>query len=666
MVAHKDVMKREHWTSMGETYEDRQAAVELMFNHLDKDDSGSISLIELTRIARAVNPVANMNEAREMLGYMDTDGDGEVSKEEFARSMNTLVTGSTPEQFDAAVREVLFREIPADGRYVHPEANKEYLQKTVLPTLTQGMEELVQTIEKDRLRTASWADFSDGYLPDNWLTFQVLEALADYLQHNNPAYSHDTMAPKNWNELTREEKLELVFRHLDRDGSDSLTQDELVAVASQINPKQDKIEARKQLEWMDADGDQQVSLGEFQESMSFLMKYLDDAEFEAGVQKMLASTHLSYFSRDDKIKMVFDHLDRDGSGTLSVEELMELALALNPKGDVVAAKKTISYMDQDGDKMLTRQEFQEALEKMSDDMNDEAFDMGIHKLLTAEQEQVVPPDPLEGLQQKLRAVITKSPNFATTKQIGCIEAAGLYEGQKKKPDAKVLWVDCRSWDEVLVSTVPGAVHYPVTISSHETLESDAANVAKWFFVAGDDEMAKDLPNTKPGTAAKGGKGGKGGKASADATPAAGPLAPGQPKPPVQSAQEITRQHIIVCMDTIGTKSELLAAELEKRLGMQVFNLTGGIIQWFNTNGDVEGYEKEEPVKEEVEEGKKPKTPKTPKEPTYTKKMVECLHPHHKRFIGFVKRKNKFNVKAWIQAQKAAAKPPEGQKKKGKK
>lgn len=43
---------------------------------------------------------------------------------------------------------------------------------------------------------------------------------------------------------------------------------------------------------------------------------------------------------------------------------------------------------------------------------------------------------------------------------------------------------------------------------------------------------------------------------------------------------------IVTYCTVGYRSGLAAVELEQRLGRPVFNLTGGIIAWFNAGGEV--------------------------------------------------------------------------------
>ncbi|KAK3254365.1 hypothetical protein CYMTET_36419, partial [Cymbomonas tetramitiformis] len=172
--------------------------------------------------------------------------------------------------------------------------------------------------------------------------------LAEWLEANNPNNQY-ILGPRNWTDLSREEKLELCFKHLDRDSSGYLTQNELLAIASKLNPVADVAEAKKTLDFMDSNGDNQVSLSEYLEAMGFLLSTLDSEQFEAKIHEMLAATHLSYFSREEKVMMAFRHLDVNNNGLLELDELILLGQKLNPKTDEEAARKTIHMMDLDGD-----------------------------------------------------------------------------------------------------------------------------------------------------------------------------------------------------------------------------------------------------------------------------------------------------------------------------
>ena len=54
--------------------------------------------------------------------------------------------------------------------------------------------------------------------------------------------------------------------------------------------------------------------------MTDLMEDIDQETFDAGVNKVLTAVKFAYASREEKLKMVFDHIDADGSGELDRQE----------------------------------------------------------------------------------------------------------------------------------------------------------------------------------------------------------------------------------------------------------------------------------------------------------------------------------------------------------
>ncbi|MCJ8742376.1 hypothetical protein PDJAM_G00081340 [Pangasius djambal] len=57
------------------------------FKLFDDDDSGKISLKNLRRVARELGEDMSDEELRAMIDEFDTDGDGEISQEEFLSIM---------------------------------------------------------------------------------------------------------------------------------------------------------------------------------------------------------------------------------------------------------------------------------------------------------------------------------------------------------------------------------------------------------------------------------------------------------------------------------------------------------------------------------------------------------------------------------------------------
>lgn len=55
--------------------------------------------------------------------------------------------------------------------------------------------------------------------------------------------------------------------------------------------------------------------------------------------------------------------------------------------------------------------------------------------------------------------------------------------------------------------------------------------------------------------------------------------------PIPDVSEVPKDTTIVCACTAGLRSGFCANNLAKRFGRPVFNLHGGIISWFNHDGD---------------------------------------------------------------------------------
>ena len=119
--------------------------------------------------------------------------------------------------------------------------------------------------------------------------------------------------------------------------------------------------------------------------------------------KLLAPlpTHrIEGLSRAEMLDLAFDHMDLDGSGTLSIPELVGFARGLNPikvHGDVRAM---IKQMDKDGDNKISKKEYLDAMRPIADALVDEEFQLGILETLAS----VPDIDDLPDRESKLAAV----------------------------------------------------------------------------------------------------------------------------------------------------------------------------------------------------------------------------------------------------------------------
>jgi hypothetical protein len=74
--------------------------------------------------------------------------------------------------------------------------------------------------QKERIHLATHEEFekTEGYLPDVWSPFCPLKWLAQYMRDHNPKlYFPQPISPKAYFDLTREEKIVMMFEYLDRD-----------------------------------------------------------------------------------------------------------------------------------------------------------------------------------------------------------------------------------------------------------------------------------------------------------------------------------------------------------------------------------------------------------------------------------------------------------------
>jgi len=396
---------------------DRPEALRAVFRSLDVDDSGAIEMHELLTLATGMCPAMSEEACKALFKRLDADGDAKVDEAEYLDCMVTLTAAISQAEFDLSIRNLLAHVQPrastVDSRYyVHCEGNRAYLEADVLPAVERGLNALVAAVEAERLRVASGVDWDEGFLPPDWRPLRPLQFLGEFLRANSKTglaqqAEEDAVAAaaaaahkkKGVHEMTRPEKLRHSFHAMDRDGSGYLDFDEMLFVCRRINPGKGLEEARAQAGWMDKDGDGQVGLDEYLRAMEELTAEVDQETFDAGVNKVLASTKFAYASRGDKLQMVFDHIDKDGSGELDRDELEALARALVPGGDLVKVRKTLTWLDADGDSSVSFGEFERPMLTVTAKLDDETFDAAIHTLLRTEGD-AVDPDPADDLPPK--------------------------------------------------------------------------------------------------------------------------------------------------------------------------------------------------------------------------------------------------------------------------
>ena len=527
---------------------DRSEALRVVFHALDGDDSGSIEIEEVLHLATGMCQTMSEDDARAWFKEMDKDGDATVDEQEYLDAMLELTENLSPPEFEHRIKDLLARtnkEVTDPRFYYHCENNRENLEAEAVPLVEKGLNELIDAIESERLRVAAGKDWDeDGHVPPDWRPIRPLQFLGDFLRENSKtmtekrelearlaaeAAAKAEYLSRGFDEMDRTQKLRYSFDALDGDGNGALDFDELVFVCRKINPGKGVEEARSQLAWMDKDGDGQVDQDEYVTAMLEIMQDVDEETFVSGVKRVLTAIKFAKADRLEKLKMVFERVDEDDSGELDRDELTKLAVALVPGGDEVKVRKTMKWLDANGDAAVSFEEFKGPMIEATEGLDDDQFDAAVHKLLAAEGE-AIEPDPADDLPPKFGAYVTQFPSHSRCKWMSVKRVDSMTKDEKK-----ICVVDCRAPEERAVSMI-----------------KDSVPLGDVKFVSFEDNNVDQVAGGADVTAACEG---------AD---------------------------VIVCVSAVGAEGGLAAPVLAEKLEgkYEVRNLVGGIVAWYNAGGEV--------------------------------------------------------------------------------
>ena len=57
--------------------------------------------------------------------------------------------------------------------------HRQYLEETVIPAVTEGMEKLTHEIVKERMRVLQGVDWENKYLPEDWKSIETVKWLGE-------------------------------------------------------------------------------------------------------------------------------------------------------------------------------------------------------------------------------------------------------------------------------------------------------------------------------------------------------------------------------------------------------------------------------------------------------------------------------------------------------
>ena len=169
------------------------------------------------------------------------------------------------------------------------------------------------------------------------------------------------MGYKTEEEIAREAKVRALFHAVDKDGSGSVTPEELRGgmAAYGLDPEQDTVFA-KVLEEADEDGDGQVTLDEF--VAAFEGEGGVDADEQALLDAMEKTEKENPTRR--RIRAIFGAMDDDNSGFVTAHELREGLEQLGVEPDGGDMENLLMEMDTDGDGRVGVTEFIKAFKKL--------------------------------------------------------------------------------------------------------------------------------------------------------------------------------------------------------------------------------------------------------------------------------------------------------------
>ena len=455
---------------------DRRDALAAMFHALDVNEDGRVDVDECVRAACGVCPTMTEFEVNEWFRSMDVSDTGFLDEAEYVAGMLNVTRGMTEAEFATSARDTIARtskKVKHPRYYFHRDDARGYLGEELVPLLEKGLDALLREVESERLRVASGADWDeDGYVPDEWRPVRPMRFLGEWLRANSKkgvaerarreaeeaaaeakrALEAEIAArggkPKPLHELTREEKLEMCFDAMDRNGDGVLTFDEMLHVCRKMDPGRGREEAASMVQWMDVNSDGKVDKSEYETAMLAVMEHLDDEVFDLGIERTLTAVTFADASRSEKLKMVFDKCDANADGRLDMDELRLLANSLIVGGDETKVRRTMKWLDANGDDVLTFEEFAAPMLAATAPVDDDRFDAAVRRILAADGD-ATEPDAADALHAKLAAYVASLETHATTRQISVRDLDVLLKDKTKKVGV----VDCRPAEERAVSAL---------------------------------------------------------------------------------------------------------------------------------------------------------------------------------------------------------------------
>jgi Ca2+-binding EF-hand superfamily protein len=314
--------------------------IEALFEKMDEDGSGSVSSEEMTDAMIRVGLASSQQEIDDILARGDSDGDGELTFNEFMNCFAGLeLEEFTPEEKmrmqKRAELTALFHQIDADdsGICTRAEMQTGLIEAGVVSTVSQ-VEALLSRGDDDGDGQLTLAEFID--------CFDDLRETA---------------------ELSPEHRLTSLFRSLDDDGGGWVDSRELYEGLQGVGVSASYDEIKELLLAGDVDGDGRLTLDEFLDCFENinLEEFFDGADLET-VERAAVNDDVEREERVDQAMDMFQDMDADGSGWVSPQEVIAGMARMGMPGTSSEIRKLMQMADTDGDGKIEPDEFIEWFE----------------------------------------------------------------------------------------------------------------------------------------------------------------------------------------------------------------------------------------------------------------------------------------------------------------
>merc|ERR1711992_522983 len=88
------LLSEKGWNKLSNQEEVKEVEVRALFNLIDKDNSGELSLEEARKACKLIQARFNISEVEDWMAQVDANNDGKLSYEEFKKSLDEKITVS--------------------------------------------------------------------------------------------------------------------------------------------------------------------------------------------------------------------------------------------------------------------------------------------------------------------------------------------------------------------------------------------------------------------------------------------------------------------------------------------------------------------------------------------------------------------------------------------